>query len=109
MGEHTGNQTTDTLDAAVAAYGPADAVLFETFDARLTDLEFYTASDGTLFGTTPDDQRWVRLTVTDRGLAATEMVEPDHKEDFDQLDQIDPAPEPDVGSTNDLSTRLRGD
>ena len=110
MGDNTGNQTTVTLDEEVAAYGPADAVLFETFDAHLTDLEFYTAPEGTLLATTPDDRRCVRLTVTDRGLAATETVEADDPtEDRDRLDQIDPAPAPDVETADDLSTRLRGD
>jgi hypothetical protein len=110
MGENTGDQTTATLDEEIAAYGPADAALFETFETRLTDLDLYTAPDGTLVATTPDDRRHVRLTVTDRGLAAAETVEADHtSEALDRLDQIEPAPEPDVETDTDLRTRLRGD
>lgn len=94
--------------ATVAAFGPADATLFDTLNARLTDLDLYTTPDGTLLATTADTAVAVRLAVTDRGLAATETSTQEYTEDeLTSVDQINPAPEADVDA--DLSTRLRGD
>lgn len=102
MEQHT------THERAATAVGPADAALFETLDARLTDLELYTAADGTLFATAPDTAAVVRLTVTDRGLVATDSgAQVLDEADLTPVDRIDPAPESDV--TAGGQTRVRGD
>lgn len=98
-------QDTDHEDS-IAALGPADGVLFETLEARLTDLELYTAADGTLLATTPDTTSVVRLAVTDRGLAAAEVMEEAAESDRTPVDRIDPAPEADLTTRR---TRSRGD
>lgn len=109
MTQDSVDRTKPEREEPVAALGPADAVLFDTLDARLTDLEFYTTPDGTLLATAPDTSSAVRLTVTDRGLAATEIAQDHAEEDRTPVEHVDPAPEPDVTADADLRTRLRGD
>ena len=108
MVQESADRSKSEREESIAAFGPADAALFDTLDARLTELNLYAAPDGTLLATAPDASSAVRLTVTDRGLAATETVEEHVEEDPRPVEQIDPAPEPDVADT-DLRTRLRGD
>lgn len=97
-------------DAEGRALGPADGVLFDTLDTRLSDMELYRDLDNRLFATTPDTSSAVRLAVTDYGLVATEIFEQESvEENLTPVEHIDPAPAPNVATDSDLRTRLRGD
>lgn len=91
-------QNTECEDA-VAVVGPADAILFETLDVCLTNLNLYTGPEGVLLATTPGTSSVVQLTVSDRGLVATEIMAQDIDEtDHTPVDQINPAPGSDIRS-----------
>lgn len=109
MGENDADRTVLEPEQTTSL-GPADGVLFDTFDARLVDLDVYATPDGSLIATTPDASSVVRLEATDRGLAATETTALDPEtEDLERLDRIDPAVQPDVDAGETVRTRLRGD
>lgn len=108
MAQDTVDRPKPEHEKAVATFGPADAVLFDTLDARLATLDLSTAPDGTLLATTPDTSSVVRLAVTDRGLAATVAQEAEETERR-PVEQIDPAPESDVNVDTSVRTRSRGD
>lgn len=110
MAQDTASQSVPERADTVPAPGPVDAVLFDTLDARLTDITFYTAPDGALLATTPATSTTVRLDVTDQGLTGTKTSMHEYeKEDLTAVEHIDPTPEPDVATDADLRTRLRGD